>query len=67
MTMLRDTLWVFYVPDVYNLSTNFRLQAAGSAEPSYVSKLVEGQTLSPEQEFEIKWSSASLYSGTWVW
>ncbi|KAJ3810352.1 cytochrome P450 [Lentinula lateritia] len=37
--------------------------AAGSAEPSYVSKLVEGQTLSPEQEFEIKWSSASLYSG----
>jgi cytochrome P450 len=37
--------------------------AAGSAEPSYVSKLVEGKVLSPEQEFEIKWSSASLYSG----
>ncbi|KAJ4490596.1 cytochrome P450 [Lentinula aciculospora] len=37
--------------------------AAGSAEPSYVSKLVEDQNLSPDQEFEIKWSSASLYSG----
>ncbi|KAJ3846303.1 hypothetical protein EV368DRAFT_52976 [Lentinula lateritia] len=40
--------------------------AAGSAEPSYVSKLVEGQTLISEQEFKIKWSAASLYSGTWV-
>jgi len=37
--------------------------ATGTAEPSYVSKLVEGQNLSAEQEFEIKWSSASLYSG----
>ncbi|KAJ3977109.1 cytochrome P450 [Lentinula raphanica] len=37
--------------------------ASGTAEPSYVSQLVEGQTLTAEQEFEIKWSSASLYSG----
>ncbi|KAJ3983979.1 cytochrome P450 [Lentinula detonsa] len=36
---------------------------SGTAEPSYVSKLVEGQSLTAEQEFEIKWSSASLYSG----
>ncbi|KAJ3709804.1 cytochrome P450 [Lentinula guzmanii] len=35
---------------------------SGTAEPSYVSKLVEGQSLTAEQEFEIKWSSASLYS-----
>ncbi|KAE9394070.1 cytochrome P450 [Gymnopus androsaceus JB14] len=51
--------------EMVDLPYNFVKQqiAAGSAEPSYVSKLLEGQTLSAEQEFEIKWSSASLYAG----
>jgi cytochrome P450 len=57
--------WAATLNEMVDMPYNFvkKQIAAGSAEPSYVSKLVEGQTLSAEQEFEIKWSSASLYSG----
>ncbi|KIK64105.1 hypothetical protein GYMLUDRAFT_40354 [Collybiopsis luxurians FD-317 M1] len=57
--------WSATLNEMVDLPYNFvkKQIATGSAEPSYVSKLVEGQTLSAEQEFEIKWSSASLYSG----
>ncbi|KAJ7746782.1 cytochrome P450 [Mycena maculata] len=37
--------------------------AAGSAEKSLVSILLDGKTLSPNEEFDVKWLSASLYSG----
>ncbi|KAJ7655820.1 cytochrome P450 [Mycena polygramma] len=37
--------------------------AAGSAEKSLVSGLLEGQTLSETEEFDVKWLAASLYSG----
>ena len=42
--------------------------AAGDAQPCYVSALLEkydkeGQGLTPEQEFVIKWSASSLYTG----
>jgi len=57
--------WASTLNEMVDMPYNFvkKQIAAGSAEPSFVSKLVEGQTLSAEQEFEIKWSSASLYSG----
>jgi len=37
--------------------------AAGNAEPSFSSRLLEEPGLTEEQEFDIKWSAASLYSG----
>ncbi|KAF5368055.1 hypothetical protein D9758_004476 [Tetrapyrgos nigripes] len=48
-----------------SLSSNIliHLQAAGSADMSYTSKLLEGKHLTANDEFDIKWSAASLYSG----
>ncbi|KAF8558813.1 cytochrome P450 [Imleria badia] len=37
--------------------------AAGIAPESFVSNLLEGRTLSAEEDHIVKWSSASLYSG----
>jgi len=37
--------------------------SAGVAPESFVSNLLEGKTLSAEEEHIVKWSSASLYSG----
>ncbi|KAG7085519.1 hypothetical protein E1B28_003079 [Marasmius oreades] len=37
--------------------------AAGTAPISYVSSKLYDQKLTPEEEFEVKWSGASLYSG----
>lgn len=37
--------------------------AAGTNEPSYTATLLEKGSLSPEEEFVVKWSAASLYSG----
>ncbi|KAF7762119.1 hypothetical protein Agabi119p4_8712 [Agaricus bisporus var. burnettii] len=37
--------------------------ASGTAPPSFTSKLLEEPNLTPEQEFDIKWSAGSLYSG----
>ncbi|TEB32646.1 cytochrome P450 [Coprinellus micaceus] len=37
--------------------------AAGTAEPSFTSNLLESKDLTAEEEFNIKWSAASLYSG----
>ncbi|KAK7438570.1 hypothetical protein VKT23_017905 [Stygiomarasmius scandens] len=37
--------------------------ASGSAEMSYTSRLLEGKALTANEEFDIKWSAASLYSG----
>lgn len=39
-------------------------QAAGTAKKSFTSSLLEDREVSAEEEFEIKWSAASLYSGT---
>ncbi|KAF9008812.1 cytochrome P450 [Cyathus striatus] len=36
---------------------------AGTALPSFCSVLQEGRQLSDDEEFELKWSAASLYSG----
>jgi len=38
--------------------------AAGTAQPSYTSRLLDDSpSITPNQEHEIKWSAASLYSG----
>ncbi|EJC98992.1 cytochrome P450 monooxygenase [Fomitiporia mediterranea MF3/22] len=37
--------------------------ADGAATPSYTSKLLNKDNLSPEEQFVVKWSAASLYSG----
>ncbi|KAG6842992.1 hypothetical protein H0H93_002633, partial [Arthromyces matolae] len=37
--------------------------AAGTAPVSFTSSLLEGKNVDAEEEFEIKWSAASLYSG----
>jgi len=37
--------------------------ATGTALASFTSTLMEGKSISAEEEFDIKWSSASLYSG----
>ncbi|KAH8113547.1 cytochrome P450 [Phellopilus nigrolimitatus] len=37
--------------------------AAGTAIPSYTSALLEKGDLSPEEDFVVKWSATSLYSG----
>lgn len=38
-------------------------QIAGVAPVSFTSKLLEGKELSPQEELDLKWSAASLYSG----
>jgi len=38
-------------------------QASGTAEVSFASTLLEGKRLNAEEEFDLKWSAASLYSG----
>src|SRR5437879_104904 len=38
-------------------------QVTGTAQVSFSSTLLEGKRLSAEEEFDIKWSAASLYSG----
>ncbi|KAF9782612.1 cytochrome P450 [Thelephora terrestris] len=37
--------------------------AAGTAIPSYTSQLLESKNITPEDDYNIKWSAASLYSG----
>ena len=39
------------------------LQAKGTAVPNFVTNLLEGRKVSPEEEDEIKWAASSLYSG----
>jgi hypothetical protein len=57
--------WSNTLNEMVNMPHNFTKQqmAAGIASPSFTSNLLEGKTLSAEEEFNIKWSAASLYSG----
>lgn len=43
-----------------------RCKAAGTATHSFSSALLEGQKLTADEEFDLKWSAASLYSGAWA-
>jgi len=60
--MSRDAFWELLLADL-------RLQAAGTADVSFSSALLEGKQLSAGEEFDIKWTAASLYSGVYfsVW
>ncbi|GLB33469.1 putative cytochrome p450 [Lyophyllum shimeji] len=40
-----------------------RQMVVGTASTSFTSSLMEGKSISAEEELDIKWSSASLYSG----
>jgi len=37
--------------------------ASGTAVPSYTSELLSGKNITPDAEYNIKWSAASFYSG----
>jgi len=41
----------------------FSGQAAGTARTSFTSALLGGKVLSQQEELDIRWSAASLYSG----
>ena len=41
----------------------FSGQAAGTARTSFTSALLSGKVLSQQEELDIRWSAASLYSG----
>jgi hypothetical protein len=48
------------------LQLTSRRKAAGTATHSFSSMLLEGQKLTVDEEFDLKWSAASLYSGAWA-
>ncbi|KAF8076044.1 cytochrome P450 [Lyophyllum atratum] len=58
-------LWAATLVETVELPHQFvkRQMAAGTAQASFTSSLLEGKSVSAEEEFDIKWSSASLYSG----
>lgn len=50
--------------DLFGVVANQTIpQASGTAQLSFTSTLLEGKRLSEEEEFDLKWSAASLYSG----
>ncbi|KAG6865993.1 hypothetical protein C0991_009665 [Blastosporella zonata] len=60
--------WAATLVDMVDMPHNFVKQemAAGTAQSSFTSSLLEGKHVDPEEEFDIKWASASLYSGLLV-
>ena len=41
-------------------------RAAGTAEPSFVTDLIEASSGTPQEAFNIKWAAASMYSGMYM-
>lgn len=37
--------------------------AEGTAEPSFVSRLLEDRVLTPKEEYDVKWTAVSFYAG----
>ncbi|ESK93754.1 cytochrome p450 [Moniliophthora roreri MCA 2997] len=58
-------VWASTLLDMVEQPHNFVKQqiAAGTATPSFSSCLLESKELDDEEEFDLKWSAASLYSG----
>ncbi|KAF5387612.1 hypothetical protein D9615_000087 [Tricholomella constricta] len=58
-------LWAATLVEMVEQPHDFvkRQMAAGVAPISFTSSLLEGKSINAEEEFDIKWSSASLYSG----
>ncbi|KAK7060191.1 hypothetical protein VNI00_000956 [Paramarasmius palmivorus] len=57
--------WASTLSEMVEQPHNFVKQqiAAGTAAPSFSSCLLESKKLDDEEEFDLKWSAASLYSG----
>ncbi|KAG5723754.1 O-methylsterigmatocystin oxidoreductase [Termitomyces sp. T112] len=57
--------WAATLSEMVDHPHNFvkRSMSAGIAPISFTSSLLEGKNIDPEEEFDIKWSAASLYSG----
>jgi cytochrome P450 len=57
--------WSDTLNDMVDMPYNFTKQqmGAGIAPPSFTSNLLETSALGEKEEFNIKWSAASLYSG----
>jgi hypothetical protein len=57
--------WSNTLNEMADMPYNFTKQqmASGTAVPSFTSNLLEEKKCSAEEEFNIKWSAASLYSG----
>jgi len=57
--------WRQTLVDMTDKSYEFVLDqmAKGTAVPNFVTNLLEGRKVSPEEEEEIKWAASSLYSG----
>ncbi|PPQ79518.1 hypothetical protein CVT25_003400 [Psilocybe cyanescens] len=63
---LQADKWAATLSEMVNGPYNFvkqQMVASGTAEVSFSSTLLEGKCLTAEEEFDIKWSAASLYSG----
>ncbi|KAK0242387.1 cytochrome P450 [Armillaria nabsnona] len=61
----RAKAWAATLQEMVEQPHNFVKQqvAAGTAVLSFTSSMLESKPLSAEEEFDLKWSSASLYSG----
>ncbi|KAH9056252.1 cytochrome P450 [Lactarius vividus] len=57
--------WRHTLFDMTEKSYEFVLEqmAKGTAVPNFVTNLIDGRKVSPEEEEEIKWAASSLYSG----
>ena len=55
--------WIVYNACSSKVDSNS--QAAGTAQQSILSHLLEGKDLTENQEFDAKWLAASLYAGTY--
>ncbi|TFK43282.1 cytochrome P450 [Crucibulum laeve] len=61
----KATAWSSTLSDMVERPYNFvkEQMASGNATASFSSTLLEGKCLTAEEEFDLKWSAASLYSG----
>lgn len=57
--------WSKTLEEMVEMPYNFTKEqmALGTAAPSFTSNLLDNNKLSEDEEFNIKWSAASLYSG----
>lgn len=61
----KASVWAATLFEMVEQPHNFvkKQMAAGTATHSFSSALLEGQKLTADEEFDLKWSAASLYSG----
>jgi len=62
-TLLNSKLYVAPIIFMSFHQLRFLYKASGTAAKSFSSSLLESKQLTDEEEFDLKWSAASLYSG----